>query len=118
MSAEISALNRALSRASQSVTVKRRIGTTDAFVSVATTGRVTSFQPAQLSASITMNDSKVILSPSTFDNARTWPGAAGGPRYPRKGDQAVIDGRPRQIENVWPVMIGETVVRLELQVKG
>lgn len=115
---ETTTLDRALARSGQSISVRRRIGTSDEFTEVTTRGRRVSFRPDELTASIAQIDSKVILSPTPFEKAPPSWRLNDAPVYPRRGDQCVIDGRPRQIEACWPRKVRNVVVRIELHVKG
>jgi hypothetical protein len=83
---------------------------------------VRGYRPEELVGGISQQDSFVVLSPSEI-SARGWPGAATkpttlDPRVPVKNDKIVIDGRSRNIEAAVGISIGDTLVRIELQVKG
>lgn len=118
MQSAIDALDRGLNRAAQRMQIKRRVGTSDEFRMVALIGVVRLKQIKDLSGSVTQDALKVIVSPTPFNSSRYWPGDAGGPKFPRKGDLCVINDRPRDVLGVDLITIGETVVRIELTVEG
>jgi hypothetical protein len=37
---------------------------------------------------------------------------------PRKGDQVLVVGTPRNVESAYPIYIDNDLVRIELQVRG
>lgn len=84
---------------------------------------VRGYQPKDLVGGITQQDSKVILSPTEIVRAG-WPGAASAAgtdqdrRVPRKGDRAIIAGRPRNIEAAVGIYVGSELVRIEMRVLG
>lgn len=105
----IAKLDRAIARYGQTVTLRR--GTAAAPSAAATLkAHVRGYDPEELVGSITQKDSKVILSPSGLKN---WPGG-----MLQENDWALIDGRWRTIMAAVPVKMADTLVRIELQVKG
>lgn len=116
--------DRVLAEFGQPVVFRRRIGTGSLFTTVTANAVTKGFAKSrsgggsELVGSIAQAVYTIIVSPTQFERARGWPGVAGGPRLPRKGDQAVADGRAYTIENCDPVKVGSEVVRLVIQVKG
>lgn len=117
MSIEIDALDRALARAGEDIILRRRIGTTQTFVSVTVRGLPRGYSADELVGAITQQHSKVIISPTQIAES-SWPGAAQGPSYPQKGDIMIINGTPRSVESGAPIFVGGAVVRIEVTVKG
>lgn len=117
MTVEIDALDRALARSGQSVTL-RKLPTTD----VVCPAMVRGYQPNELIGNIKQQDSHVILSPTQI-NAATWPAAqvAGQPdtRIPRKsrGDLVIVNGVERSVQAGVGIYVRDVLVRIELQVR-
>ncbi len=85
---------------------------------------VRSYAPDELVGGIVQTDSKVIISPTEITR-EGWPGPNSSTtstnqdrRVPRKGDNCLIAGRIRNIENPKPFYLDDELVRIELQVKG
>ena len=85
---------------------------------------VRSYAPDELVGGIVQSDSKVILSPTEIIR-EGWPGPNSSTtptnqdrRVPRKGDNCLIAGRIRNIENAMPFYLDDELVRIQLQVKG
>lgn len=116
MQPERLALERTL-RIGETVTLRRRIGTSSTFVDVACRAVVRGYNPRELIGGIAQKDSKVIISPAEIE-ASGWPGAAGGTTTPRKGDFVVIQGTSRAVEVVGPVYVRGELVRIEMRVIG
>jgi hypothetical protein len=105
----------------ETVTLRRRIGTTSAFVEIQCRVRISGMDSEILIAGVKQIASMVIMSPTSIlaANPASWPGAAGNGMWPIKGDfirQAV--GGDRKIEAVVPVIVKDTVVRIEARVLG
>lgn len=102
----IRALDQALQRAGQDVTLKRN-GETDLTVRA----RVRDYAASELAGTIQQGDSHVIMSPTEMADAG-WEGVL------TKGDRMVIDGRTRMVWTAVPKHVDGTVVRIELVVRG
>src|SRR5690606_26209128 len=64
MHPELRKLNRSLKTKGESVILRRRVGTSNVFISVPCRAVVRGYQPEQLVGSITQQDSEAILSPT------------------------------------------------------
>jgi len=123
MTPESAALDRAIARCGETITLRRMVGTNPSVpVDVTLQAVVRGYEPRDLVGGITQDQLKVILSPSALTAAQ-WPG--GLPpgsgieqALPKKGDKAVIAGRVRTIEAAVPVRVRGRVVRIELRVLG
>lgn len=113
---ERSALERALARAGETVTLRRRLGTSPAFASIEVLAVVRGYRPDELVGGITQQDSEVILAP--LEETSAWPGSAGGSSLPRKGDQIVVGERVHNVEAVGVLRVRGEVVRLQLRIRG
>lgn len=121
----IAALDNALARNGEDVTLMRPTGTTGTGPSVTCRARVTAYRPEQLVGSLVQGDSQVIISPSQIDAAR-WPTSdskwkdttTGDQRVPRHGDVFIIQGRTRRVKSAAPFYIDGTLVRIEATVIG
>lgn len=115
-------LNRMLATEGEAVTLRRRIGTGSTFVEVQCRGRVSGFDSQILISGVAQTASTVILSPTAIQaaiDAGTWPGAAGGPLWPRVGDFIrQVGGTDRKIEATAPQRVGDVVVRVPCKVLG
>jgi hypothetical protein len=85
---------------------------------------VRGYHPDELVGGIIQGDSKVTLSAAEIA-AQGWPGpnSSSTPtnqdrRVPRKGDDVVIEGRARNIENAIPFYLNGELVRIELNARG
>lgn len=105
----IAKLDRAIARNGQTVTLRR--GTASAPVATAALkAHVRGYDPDELVGGITQKDSKVILAPTGL---KGWPSG-----MVQENDWIQIDGRWRSIVAAVPVRMADTLVRIELQVKG
>jgi len=126
MSAEIVALDAALARAGENITIRRKAGTgqNQINIDVEVRARVDWKRSDEMVGTLFQTWGEVILSPTQILAAQ-WPG--GGPvstvtdrtdpRIPRANDFAVIQGKQRQILTSKPIIIGQWV-RCELTVVG
>lgn len=118
----IAALDVSLAEHGEAITLRRRVGTTSTFVELACRAKVDGYASEVLVAGIKQTASTFIISPTEINaaaTAATWPGAAGGDRWPRNGDfirQSI--GSDRKIEDGRPKLAGNTVVRIEAKVLG
>ena len=125
MSAEIAALDSALSRAGQDIVLRRIYGQSPKtnYVDVTVRAAVRSYSPEELVGGINQTDSKVIASPTDIARAG-WPGGelpsaiVVDPSLPRINDVAIIDGRKRNIQVVNPIYVLGELVRIEMRVLG
>jgi hypothetical protein len=113
---EIDALDRALKRAGQTVTLRRL-----PMIDVVCPASVRGYSAQEFTSNITQQDSKVILSPTQI-NAAVWPGPQGaGPdiRIPNRnrGDLVIINGVNRTVQNGAGFYVEDVLVRIELQVR-
>lgn len=125
MSKEIEALDRALRRSGQPVTLRKVTGTTtQTFTDVICQAMVRGYSPQELIAGngISQQDSMVILSPTQINKA-VWPVAQTGAtdvRIPNKnrGDQIQINRKWRVVQaGVGIYLPNNLLVRIELQVR-
>jgi hypothetical protein len=121
LSDDLEALDADLAQFGETVTLKRRIGTGVSFVSLTCRASVRVWMsrkgnepigdgPAQIY-------NKVTFSPTDL-NPQVWPGAAGGSPYPAKGDFIVVKGVAKAIEACNPIMVNDTLVRLDCLILG
>lgn len=74
-------------------------------------------EPFVRSSEQSQDELLVIMSPTGL--ARDgFPGGAGGPPYPRRGDILTVRGSQRRILDVDPITLGQTLVRIEMRVMG
>ncbi|MER9056425.1 hypothetical protein [Mesorhizobium sp. M0910] len=127
MSAEVAALDAALARAGEDITLRRKAGTGANQVNIDVTCRaaVRGVSANEIVGTVTQTSSKVILSPTQILAAQ-WPGGLPvstvtertDPRIPRANDFAVIKGKQRQILFVSPIFVGGEWARCEMTVEG
>jgi hypothetical protein len=107
----------------ETVTLTRSTGTEPAaHLDAELRAIVRGYDPADLTSGIRQGESRVILDPADLERLQ-WPaalpGAKAADRLPRKGDKVTIGGRQRALtRNAEPVRIGDTIVRLNLDVEG
>lgn len=118
----IEALDRMLVTEGEALTLRRRIGTGSTFVEVTCRAKVTGFDSNILIGGVAQTASSLIISPTAIQaaiTAGTWPGAAGGPAWPRVGDFIrQVGGSDRKIEATTPQRVGDVVVRIPAKVLG
>lgn len=109
----IAALDRALSRAGQTVTILRPAGTTDIAHFSATVECRAQVRPSGIGLSA------IIVSPTDLSNSSTWPETdvpqVGDPRVPRKTDRINFNGYQHTIENVHPRYIEDVLIRVDIE---
>ena len=124
-------LDQALATDGQTVTIQRLFlgaGGVQIPVSVDCKAAVRPYGAKELVGGITQDQSEVIMSPTQII-AAGWPGPwtpssveptqpATDRRVPRKGDNCVIAGKPRNIEIAKPIYVDDALVRIELRVLG
>ncbi len=118
----IEILDRALDDEGQIIQLVRITGTTNQVrFSVDIRAWVKGYTSREIGGTILQGDSKVIIS-ATDLNAHQWPGAQvnpiGDPRVPRFHDKVIVQGTERNVENSVPFYILETLVQVDLQVRG
>lgn len=101
----IADLDRAVASYGQTV-ILRKANTAIGQVSV--NGHVRNYKPEELVGIIEQGDSKVILSPTGLETFGV----------PPQNGFVVIDGKPRMIKAATPMKVANTLVRIELAVKG
>jgi hypothetical protein len=117
--AMIQSLDRSLKDHGETVTLRRRVGNTSTFVELSCKAKVMGYASDTLIADIKQTFSTLILSPSEIDASTTWPGAAGGSKWPRIGDFIKqSEGVDRKVEAVRTKSSGDSVVRIEMKVLG
>lgn len=118
MTVEIDALDRALTRSKQTVTL-RCLPTNDLAGIPAV---VRGYQPDELSSNITQQDSHVVISPTQI-NAAYWPTiqtpGIKDVRIPSKnrGDICIINNVPRSVQAGVGIYVQDVLVRIEFQVR-
>jgi hypothetical protein len=118
MANEIDALDRALKRNNQTITLRRLPAVDIAGIPAVIRG----YNASELTSNIAQQDSFVILSPTQI-NAAVWPGAqvSGQPdiRIPSKnrGDVAIINGVSRTVQAGVGIYVQDVLVRIEMQVR-
>jgi hypothetical protein len=125
MTPEVAALDRAIARVGETVTLRRTTGTTpQVFFDVALPAIVRGYKPSELisGSGIVQGDSLVILSPSAIDRAQ-WPGGqsptvTGDQRIPKTGDKIIHQGRYGAVQSANPVYVRGQLVRIEVQIRG
>lgn len=115
--AALVALDRQLRLHGQNATLRRSLWSGTERTDIEATVRIAlrGYRPDEITGGIMQGDSEVILSPTQLI-AEGWP--SGEAELPRQGDTIVSAGRPRSIVGVDPRFIGETLVRINLQVRG
>ncbi|TIO72235.1 hypothetical protein [Mesorhizobium sp.] len=108
MSGEIAALDEALRRAGEDISLRRGATT------VPVRARVMPVRPEQLAGNVDETFCNVILSPTQL-NASSWP----TPIVIKKGDQIIeASGKVRNVEFTTHIRVQNTLVRIELLVGG
>lgn len=120
---EIDALDRALKRSGQPITLRKINGTAGLNnVDVNCLALVRGYTPGELVGDIKQQDSFVVLSPTSI-NIAGWPGVQvdgkADIRIPSKarGDIAIIVNVLRSVQAAVGIYIGTTLVRIEMQVR-
>ncbi|WP_377299675.1 hypothetical protein [Rhizobium sp. SGZ-381] len=124
---EIAALDAALDRAGENVTLKRTVKRSGADVVASVTCRaaVRSVSADQIAGTIAVTDLAVIISPTQI-LAASWPGANDSipaenlvdQRLPKITDKMVVQGRERQVKVSKPIYVGGEWVRTDMVVAG
>ena len=113
-------LDRQLAKKGETITIKRRIGTsmTD-FGTITARARLQGYTGAEIGGGIELRDSKFVISPSSFNAQPTWAtGATDTDRFPKRGDFLIDShGQQRHIEQIERVTVGDEVVRLTGRVR-
>lgn len=111
--AAISALDRALSINGETITLRRTTVPSLIPLDVKVTANVAGYQPQELisGSGIVQGDAKVILSVTEMKRRQwVWP--------PKVNDKCVVDGKVKTVLAVNPFNMNDTLVRIELQVRG
>lgn len=126
MNQELAALDRALARKGEVITLRRSSGSTPStFFDVELKAIVRGYTPQELIGGLSQTDSLVIISPNDLARAQ-WPGGqtpqtgmfVSDPRLPRKNDRVIVQGRTRNVETVGPIFVGDEMVRIEMRILG
>jgi hypothetical protein len=118
----IAALDASLAEHGETITLRRRIGTGNTFVELTCKAKVAGYASEVLVGGVKQTASTFIISPSEINAAfaaSTWPGAAGGDRWPKIGDfirQSI--GGDRKIEDARARLSGNAAVRIDAKVLG
>lgn len=112
--------DRQLALKGQNATLRRRVGTSNAFVDVTVRVKISGYGTTDLSQTgVKVTDSKFIMSPTAIVEAgAAWPGAAGGGADVRIGDILFVEGRTRNVVQVDSIRVGDVLVRIEGRVSG
>lgn len=115
---EIDALDRALTRAGDTITLRTLAGAT-----VVCKAAVRGFSPSELVEGVTQQDAFVIISPTAITSSG-WPNVAQGTGQPdiripskNRGDTALINGKVRAVQAGVGIYIGGVLVRIEFRVR-
>jgi hypothetical protein len=122
---EVAALDRAVARAGETITLRRTTGTTpSASFDVVLVALVRGYKPSELisGSGIVQGDSLIILSPTALDRAQ-WPGGQspttkGDVRIPRTTDAIIRQGISRTVISANPFYARGQLIRVEVQVRG
>ncbi|WP_173087364.1 hypothetical protein [Devosia sp. 1635] len=107
----IAMLDRQIQKHGQSVTLTRLVPNGDP-VSAAVKAFIRGYKPDELANGVQQGDSTVVISPTSLK------GTAFEAAMPATNNKIEIAGRRRNIQMVDAVMIGDQLVRLNLQVRG
>jgi hypothetical protein len=115
MSDLITSLDESLADAGQDVVLRRILDGANVDVTVrASVRRDSTVQ--DLFGTLPQGEDAVIISPTQIDAAE-WPaGETGG--VPKVNDTLIIQGRPRKVKVVKPIVIGDELVRIEMVAAG
>lgn len=113
----IARLDAALARRGMNAVLRRRGAGVEVSLNVRV--RLSGYNVDRLVSDVKTTDSKFIMSPTQINAASaTWPGAAGGGKWPVKGDYLLLNGTTlARIEQVLPLDI-DGVVRIEGRISG
>lgn len=121
---EVAALDRAIARVGQPITVTRTTGTIPNQVTLSLDCKaiVRTYRTEQLIGTVTQGDSNVILSPTDIMRAQ-WPGGQSptvttDTRIPKTTDKIAFLGRTCAIIAVKPLYIRGELARIDMQVRG
>lgn len=128
MSDFIASLDEALSEVGEDVILRRIVGTGAAAVNVDVTVRASVRRDAtatELVGTLSQGEDVVIISPTQITTAQ-WPGGQpasnathqADPRVPLVNDTLIIQGRPRKVKQVKPIVIDGELVRIEMVAAG
>ncbi len=110
-------LDRALAEKGEDGVLRRRIGTGSSFVEVPCRVFLRGYKPEQMVGGLTQQDAQAVISASPI-LASTFPGAAGGTRWPKVNDLLLVQGRSRNVQATATIFIGPEPVRIEMTVRG
>ena len=124
---EIAALDIALARAGEDVTLRRitKVSGNPVAKDVVCRAAVRAVSADEIVGTIAQNDLHVIISPTQIV-AASWPGPDEGTpagslvdqRLPRATDKMIIQGKERQVKVPKPIFVGGAWVRTDLVVAG
>ena len=122
---EVAALDRAIARTGETVTLRRTTGTTPQVnYDVILSALVRGYKASELisGSGIVQGDALVSLSPSGLDRAQ-WPGGqapntAGDVRVPRVGDKIIRQGKTTAVQSANPFYVRGELARIEVQIRG
>lgn len=100
-----------LERRGRPLTLRRRIGTTNAFTDVAPRGYSRGFKAEELVGGIIQGDREIVIAQAEI-TAASWPGP------PKKGDITVLDGVTATVQGVLTMYDGASPAAHILWVRG
>jgi hypothetical protein len=124
----IDALDEALAAAGEDVILRRIVGTGTSAMNVDVTVRASVRRDAaamDLVGTLAQGEDAVIISPTQITTAQ-WPGGhpastaihQADPRVPRINDTLIIQGRPRKVKMVQPILVDGELVRINMVAAG
>ncbi|MFG1349091.1 hypothetical protein [Xanthobacter autotrophicus] len=109
-------LDRTLARNGHDVTLRRYSGAGEARAGVDVTVRAAArgYRPQEVNGGIVQGGTTLVVSPTQIV-AAGWPGPQD---WPGPGDWVVVGGREQRISAAPVIRIGDTVVRIDIEVEG
>ncbi len=126
MNRHVAALDRALDRGGEVVTLRRVVGAaTQVFIDVKVRAFLRGYDPSELGGEITQQDQRFILSPTEIDRAQ-WPGglpiasppSTVDPRIPRKNDVLLTSRGKLTVQSAAGLYPEGELVRIEGRARG
>lgn len=107
----ISALDRALTVSGEDITLRRVSSGNQVPFDVDCRAVIRGYQPAELVGAIKQGDTLIVLSPTEMQARQwVWP--------PRLDDAVIIRDKQRRVVAAESIYMGDTLVRVELTVRG
>jgi len=108
---ELNTLVEPIARYGQSMMLRRRVGTTNAFTDVSVKGVARAYQPNELLGGLQQGDQRVVISSKEIRDA-------GWPAPPASGDLLVWNSSTRTVRGARHIKIGEEILGYDLWVRG